>query len=194
MPKSKLFDRNQVLSTAAEIFRKNGYNGTSIDDVLTATGLSRSSLYDSFQDKHNLYLESLEYYKKNVHDGAIAKIEEKHVNGLQKIESLLKEIVNYLLENPEDNGCLMINAAAEMSKQCYKTNQVVCNTKEEVEDIFATWLQDAQEKGVLNLSKTPKAYAQFLYNTVCGLKVMSQSGASKNEMNNVVKITIDSLN
>jgi hypothetical protein len=81
-----------------------------------------------------------------------------------------------------------------MSKQCCKTNQVVCNQKEEVQDILTEWLTDAQDKKLLTLSKTPKVYSQFLYNTLCGLRVMSQSGATKVELNNIVKITLDSLN
>ena len=193
MPKTKSFDKDKVLETAAHIFQQKGYNGTSIDDVLTATGLSRSSLYDSFHDKHNLYLQSLEFYK-NKREEILVSLDEKPLTGLQKMETLLKEVVNHLIANPNENGCLMVNAAAEMSKQCFKTNQVVCNEKNDVEELLAGWLKDAQDKKLINLSKSPQAYAQFIYNTLCGLRVMSQSGSSKNEMNNIVKITLDSLN
>ena len=193
MPKTKSFDKEKVLEAAAHIFQQKGYNGTSIDDVLTATGLSRSSLYDSFQDKHNLYLQSLEFYKKS-RDGHIAVLDEKPLNGFQKLEALFKEVVNHLVNHPNDNGCLMVNAAAEMSKQCFKTNQVICNEKSDVQNLMAGWLKDAQEKKVIQLSKSPTAFAQFLYNTLCGLKVMSQTGATKAELLNIVKITLDSLN
>ncbi len=193
MPKVKLFDKTKVLEAASDIFRQKGYNGTSIDDVLTATGLSRSSLYDTFQDKHNLYLQSLEFYKES-HDEKLEALNDKNLNGFQKIDALFKGVVNHLINNPNDNGCLMVNAAAEMSKQCNKTNQVVCNNKDEVQEILTAWLNDAQEKKVLTLSKPAKVYSQFLYNTLCGLRVMSQSGASKTELSNVVKITLDSLN
>jgi len=193
MPKTKSFDKEKVLEAAANIFKQKGYNGTSIDDVLVATGLSRSSLYDSFQDKHTLYLQSLEYYKTS-NDEKLEVLDGKKLNGLQKIETLFKEVVNHLVNNPDDNGCLMVNAAAEMSKQCCKTSQVVCNNKDEVQDFLTEWLSDAQEKKILTLSKSPKVYSQFLYNTLCGLRVMSQSGASKAELSNIVKITLDSLN
>jgi TetR/AcrR family transcriptional repressor of nem operon len=193
MPKIKQFNKEKVLEAASNIFRQKGYNGTSIDDILTATGLSRSSLYDSFNDKHNLYLQALEFYKNN-EQAHYEKVDEKPVNGLQKIEVMFKEVVNHLIEHPDDNGCLMVNAAAEMSKQCYKTQQVICNNKDEVQDILTTWLNDAQEKKVVTLSKPVKTYSQFIYNTLLGLRVMSQSKASKNELLNVVKVTLDSLN
>ncbi len=193
MPKYKQFDRDKVLEAASVVFHEKGYNGTSIDEILTATGLSRSSLYDSFKDKHNLYLQSLEFYK-SANDKKIQNLDEKNCNGLQKLESMFKGVVNHLSENPNDNGCLLVNAAAEMSKQCFKTSQVICNNKEEVQEIFTTWLIDAQEQKVVKLQKPAKVYGQFLYNTLCGLRVMSQSGANKTELSNVVKVALDSLN
>ena len=193
MPKIKQFNKEKVLEAASTIFRQKGYNGTSIDEILTATGLSRSSLYDSFHDKHNLYLQALEFYKNN-QQALIEKIDDKPTNGLQKIEVLFKEVVNHLINNPNDNGCLMVNAAAEMSKQCFKTQQVICNSKEDVQNLLTTWLTDAVDKKALTLSKPVKTYSQFLYNTLLGLRVMSQSNAGKTELLNVVKVSLDSLN
>jgi TetR/AcrR family transcriptional regulator, transcriptional repressor for nem operon len=193
MPKVKQFNKEKVLQAASTIFHQKGYNGTSIDEILKATGLSRSSLYDSFQDKHNLYLQSLEFYKQASEENMEA-LDKKDLNGLQKIEHLFREVVNHLVKHPDDNGCLMVNAAAEMSKQCEKTSQVICNNKESVQDLFTAWLTEAQAGKVLTLSKPPRSYSSFLYNTLCGLKVLSQSGAGKTELSNVVKVTIDALN
>jgi hypothetical protein len=97
------------------------------------------------------------------------------------------------VNNPDDNGCLMVNAAAEMSKHCEKTAQVICNNKESVQDLFSGWLEDAQDSKILKLSKPAKSYSPFLFNALCGLKVLSQSGATKNELSNVVKVTLDAL-
>ena len=192
MPKTKQFNREKVLEVASSIFHQRGYNGTSIDEILKATGLSRSSLYDSFKDKHSLYLQSLEFYK-NRETSFYDTVDQTKFTGLQKIEHLFNEVIKHLIEHPEDNGCLMVNAAAEMSKKCEKTAQVVCNNKDEVQDIFTTWLEDAVAKNVLKLSNAPSSYSPFLFNALCGLKVLSQSGATKEELNNVVKVTIDAL-
>lgn len=192
MPKTKQFNREKVLEVASSIFHQRGYNGTSIDEILKATGLSRSSLYDSFKDKHSLYLQSLEFYK-NRETSFYDTVDQTKFTGLQKIEHLFNEVVKHLIEHPEDNGCLMVNAAAEMSKKCEKTAQVVCNNKDEVQDIFTSWLEDAVAKNALKLTNAPSSYSPFLFNALCGLKVLSQSGASKEELNNVVKVTIDAL-
>lgn len=193
MPKVKQFDKVKVLEAAATIFKQNGYNGTSIDEVLKATGLSRSSLYDSFKDKHSLYLAALEFYKER-EKNAYLNLNETKLNGVQKIEVLFKEVVNHLINHPDDNGCLMVNASAEMSKQCEKTSHIVCNNKESIEDLFEQWLKDANDNKVIKLSKPTKTYSTFLFNTLCGLKVLSQSGASKSDLSNVVKVSLEALN
>lgn len=193
MPKVKQFNREKVLEVASTIFHQKGYNGTSIDEILKATGLSRSSLYDSFKDKHSLYLQALDFYKNRETSHYKALDETKH-NGLQKIELLFQEVIKHLIEHPEDNGCLMVNAAAEMSKKCEKTAQVVCNNKESVQEIFTIWLEEAQQEKVLTLQKSAETYSPFLYNALCGLKVLSQSGCSRSELENVVRVTLTALN
>lgn len=193
MPKAKQFNKEKVLDAASHIFHQKGFNGTSIDDILKATGLSRSSLYDSFKDKHNLYLQSLDYYKTHKDNKVMHDANDRALSPMQKIEFVFNEVVNHLVENPNDNGCLLVNAAAEMSKQCDKTSQVVCNNKDEVQNLFCTWLEDAQKANEVTLSKPIKYYGQFLFNALCGLKVLSQSGATKAELNNVVKITLAAL-
>jgi TetR/AcrR family transcriptional regulator, transcriptional repressor for nem operon len=193
MPKTKQFRREKVLEAASEIFHKKGYNGTSIDEILKVTGLSRSSLYDSFNDKHSLYLESLEFYKTREQNGYEA-IGQKHLNGVDKIRYVFTEVVKHLASHPDDNGCLMVNAAAEMSKLCPKTSQVVCNNKENVEFLFTEWLKEAEMTRPVKFNKPAAEYSSFLFNTLCGLKVMSQSGANRAELENVVKVTLDALN
>ncbi len=192
MPKVKQFNREKVLEAASTIFHQKGYNGTSIDEILKATGLSRSSLYDSFKDKHSLYLQALEFYKTR-EQAAYKEVDEKKLNGIQKLEYLFKEVVNHLITHPDGNGCLMVNAAAEMSKHCEKTSQVICNNKDSVQDLFTHWLSEAEQEQVIKLSKPARTYGPFLFNALCGLKVLSQSGASRAELNNVVKVTIDAL-
>ena len=63
MPKVKQFDEAEVLKKAKAVFTEKGYNGTSMDDLVQATGLSRSSIYDTFGDKHGLFLKTLDQYR-----------------------------------------------------------------------------------------------------------------------------------
>jgi TetR/AcrR family transcriptional repressor of nem operon len=192
MPKPKKFNREHVLTAASSVFRQKGYNGTSIDELLVATGLSRSSLYDTFRDKHTLYLESLQYYRTATQNG-VETLNGKHIDGYRKIECLFKEAVNTLTGNPSDNGCLMVNAAAELGKHCDQTAKVVGDNKEKMKEILTDWVNDARAHNKIKVKGPAGEYGSFLFNTLCGLKVLSQSGASKKELDTVVKVTMEAL-
>ena len=60
MGRKRSFDQSYVIRQSAECFRKLGYEGTSIDDLVQATGLQRGSLYSAFHSKRNIFLLVLE--------------------------------------------------------------------------------------------------------------------------------------
>src|SRR5215475_2794057 len=59
----RAYDPQTAIARAAERFWKAGYAGTSLDDLVEATGMNRPSLYAAFGDKRDLYLKTLEYYR-----------------------------------------------------------------------------------------------------------------------------------
>ena len=63
MARTKDFDENEVLSKAMELFWSKGYNATSMEDLVGGLGISRSSLYDTYTDKHTLFIKALEQYQ-----------------------------------------------------------------------------------------------------------------------------------
>lgn len=56
MARPRQFDETLVLSQARTLFAAQGYNATSIDDLVRATGLLRGSLYKAFGSKRNLFV------------------------------------------------------------------------------------------------------------------------------------------
>ena len=61
MARTKDFDEGEILNKAVTLFWHKGYNGTSMQELVDALGISRSSLYDTYVDKHTLYVKALEY-------------------------------------------------------------------------------------------------------------------------------------
>src|SRR5512141_1246726 len=59
----RAYDPDIALARAADVFWRNGYDGTSLDDLVAATGMNRPSLYAAFGDKRDLYLKTLEHYR-----------------------------------------------------------------------------------------------------------------------------------
>ena len=63
MARTKEFDQEQALDAAMNLFWERGYEATSIQDLVEATGVQRQSLYDTFGSKHELFLQSLMRYQ-----------------------------------------------------------------------------------------------------------------------------------
>ena len=63
MARTKDFDENEVLTKAMNLFWSRGYNATSMEDLVSGLGISRSSLYDTYTDKHTLFIKALENYQ-----------------------------------------------------------------------------------------------------------------------------------
>lgn len=66
MARPRAFDESVVLARSRELFAKQGYNGTSIDDLVRATGLLRGSLYKAFGSKRNLFCAALRDIPENL--------------------------------------------------------------------------------------------------------------------------------
>src|SRR5215208_4537603 len=63
MARHKEFDREEALQRAMEVFWSRGYEAASVGDLVKHMGINRQSLYDTFGDKHTLYLAALDRYR-----------------------------------------------------------------------------------------------------------------------------------
>lgn len=112
MPDIKHFDPGAVLDDVVDLFWRRGIAGTGIQEIVTVTGLSRSSLYATFGDKRELYLSALRRYVENrsapvfdrlAHDG----------RGLPAIVDFLDGLIQARCSGPQARwGCMVSNAHA----------------------------------------------------------------------------------
>src|ERR1700679_2021995 len=113
MARTKDFDEDEVLGKAIDIFWYKGYNGTSMQDLVDGLGISRSSLYDTYGDKHTLYIKALESYQ-NGSSGQVCAIANGTGSAKEILKNLLEFIVNGLLDDQNHKGCFMLNAEVEV--------------------------------------------------------------------------------
>ena len=72
----KQFDRHEVLDRAMAVFWEHGYEATSIQDLLEATGINRGSLYATFGNKQQLFLAVLDHYAEKVGTSMLAELKD----------------------------------------------------------------------------------------------------------------------
>jgi len=112
MPKVETFDRDLVINQATDVFHSKGFNATSMQDLVDATGLNRSSIYNSFENKHTLFLECLNAYQNKYK----SKISETLLKANSPIEAI-EYIFNLYLNDSDNRGCFIVNCKSEMANQ-----------------------------------------------------------------------------
>src|SRR5258708_38459695 len=111
MARPREFDREEALERATGVFWTKGYASTSTDDLLTAMGIARQSLYNAFQDKRALYLEALERYQRTTIAGHLRRLN-RAASPIAGIQALLLGLIS----NNDDIralGCMGVGAICE---------------------------------------------------------------------------------
>jgi len=192
MARTKDFDENEVLGKAIAIFWHKGYNGTSMQDLVDGLGISRSSLYDTYGDKHTLFIKALESYQ-NEGSAKVSAIINGHGPAKEIIKKLLDLITGELLVDQEHKGCFMVNAEVEVAPHDREVNQMVCTNDQQVEDAFYQVIKKGQERGEVNNRQDARALARFIFNTVKGIRVTAKSTTDRAVFDDIIGLTLTML-
>ncbi len=189
MARSKDFDENEVLKKAVCLFWDKGYNGTSMQDLVDGLGISRSSLYDTFGDKHQLYIRALETYQQS-YGSLLYDLANQATSTKDAIRKLLELVVKDLLNDEQRKGCFMVNAGIELGSHDQQVNQLICDTENQLEQAFLKLIQQGQQKGEIKADKDPKALARFLNNTVKGMQVSVKSTTDRSFFEDIISTAL----
>ncbi len=113
MARAKEFDREVVLERAMNFFWSRGYEAASMRELLDAMEIGRQSAYDTFGDKHSLFLASLEHYYQIGVGSIIAELGSAD-GGLSAIEHYFDDMARRMTTKPY-RSCLLINSAVELA-------------------------------------------------------------------------------
>ena len=170
MPRIEEFDRELVLQKAMYVFWEKGYNGASMQDLVDATALNRSSIYNSFGSKIELYQATLKHYQKN---GNIffQKALLKAKNPLEAIRFIFESFIPVTVGNKKVNGCFVMNCKSEMGNQNQDIRKWLVDAQEYTLSIFRGLIQDGQEQGSINKNQDSRSYAYYIFSAFQGFRM-----------------------
>ncbi len=187
--RTKAFDRDAVLEKAMYSFWQHGYEATSMQDLVDAMGINRQSLYDTFGDKHELYLETLEHYRCGEGTAFLAALNEQKPLR-QRLEKMFELIIEEAMSDKDRKGCFIANATLELANQDKAVCSFVAQNFENSVKKFEQVLTLAKVKGELSHDKNVKALAVFIVNTIGGLRVTAKASPDKATLKSIVKTTL----
>ena len=189
MPRSRSFDPDRVLAAAQRVFHTRGYEGTSVQDLVDATGLGRSSLYHAYGDKHGLFLAVLDRYV----EAGERRAEDWCDGGppLAVIRALLEAAARPA--SPDAPGCLLVNATAERASVDPDTADRADRVRTAQHDRFERLVRDAQASGAVASERSASDLARLLSTVAYGLRGLQTAGADADELATVVDGAVDAI-
>jgi TetR/AcrR family transcriptional repressor of nem operon len=178
MARTKEFEPEIVLGHAMHLFWERGYGKSSMDDLLTRMRVGRRSLYDTFGDKHALFVRALDMYTTHRE-----QVEQDVAAAAPDSRSAIRELLRAsLVEGAVDKrGCLAVNSATEVSPQ---DAEVARNLKRHFAATRAL-LQQVIDRGRRDGSVTSalqtETLSTLLFNAWLGLRVQIRAGTGVSE-------------
>ena len=172
MARMKEFDRDVVLERAMNFFWEQGYEAASMRDLLDAMEIGRQSLYDTFGDKHSLFLASLAHYYEIGIGSVVAELSAPD-GGLAAIEEYFDGMARRMTTKPY-RSCLLINSAIELAPHDPEVAAIVNRFVKNLRKGFATALKIAVANGDAIVDDID-TMAWHLTNSAMGLGPMSKA-------------------
>jgi len=192
MPKIETFNRDIVLKQATEVFHDKGYNATSMQDLVDATGLNRSSIYNSFKNKLSLYLECLKLYESKYNRKTTQKLLDSK-NGLEAIQLIFELYLNEITKSTDERGCMIVNCKSEMANQEDSVTNFLNANQYKTLTLLEDLVSKGQEDGTINTKLRPDEYALYLYSSLQGFRMTGILVSDKKQLLSIINTVLQTL-
>ncbi len=193
MARPREFDSTQALEKAMEVFWAKGYEATSLSDLIGAMGISKSSLYDVFGNKHELFLATLDHYCKTIAPRNIAAVLDGAPDAKSGIAALFSHFVEDLLCRGENCGCFASNTAVEVALIDPDARARVHAASLNLEDVICQVVEGGQAKGDITTRHDPRTLARHLANSLQGLMVTGKANPDRGVLEDISAMALSAL-
>jgi AcrR family transcriptional regulator len=179
------FDTDAALEKAMRLFWRKGYEGTTIADLTETLGISKPSLYAAFGDKQSLFRAALERYAAGP-AGYVATAIGKPA-AREVAETLLQGAADLHTDSSNPGGCLTVNGAIASGEEAEPVRQALNAHRTTGVALLRRRFEQAKAAHDLPKDSDPAALARFLAAVVFGMAVHASGGASRKELEQVIR-------
>ena len=176
-----------ALAAAMSAFWKKGYEATSMSDLTEATGLHKASLYQTFGDKHQLFVSALKLYFNK-----IAKAQKDSRNGEEDPIKAIKASVDSTIDQcAEGKGCLAVNSLIEVAPFDAEIDRILKQFRQRLDNHLANLVDEAKNKKLVAESIDTKESVRLISVFLHGLSANMASGMSANKARGLLHYQLD---
>ena len=179
--------RQFIIDQALQIFSVQGYFNTSITDILKAAELTKGGLYGHFRSKEDIwyavYDEAVSIWKGIVFNGI-----RNDSDPLMRIEKFIENDMNdYLGADVFEGGCFFLNMLVELTGQSESMSRQILRGFVRLSALLRSWLEEADQKGMLRKGLDYKECANFIIITLNGAAALYISSRDRTILGQTIR-------
>jgi AcrR family transcriptional regulator len=175
----KAYDPEKALDQAAALFWERGFDGTSLDDLGTAMGMGRPSIYNAFGDKEALFVRALERFRETTGFSPVRAMDAQD-SIRDALDAFFRQLVEYTTDDASPRGCLLGSVAPGTTIP--QVHVFLRENLTEIELLIAQRLTTAIERGQLPADYAPKQGARRAINAMLALGARARLGTPREEL------------
>jgi TetR/AcrR family transcriptional repressor of nem operon len=190
MARNLEFIPEEKVEKALNVFWKKGYNATSMQDLVDAMQINRSSLYNSFGDKHGLFIQCLTTYVNFTLEQYRAKAFSSE-NPLQSLFAIIDMVAGITIKG--ENSCMGVKTSFELGGYDQNASSILKKSQNSAIKILRKLIEEAQVKGLIDISTDAKVYSAFIFSSFAGWRQSYVIHKNATLVENMAKILKQSL-
>jgi len=196
VPRPRTFDEDRAVDAAMRTFWANGYEATTTEDLCVATGLGRSSIYNTFTSKHELFRRALLHYVATMNANQLGILEDEGRSPVERLRALFAAVIDGEMDTRRDGrsiGCLTVNTTVELAGRDPEAAEILDRDVERRAAALRIVIDAGQRAGEITSTRDPGALARYLNAVIGGMRVAGQGGADRVALRSIADTALDAL-
>jgi len=190
MARPRSFDEDEVLRVARDQFWATGYAAARVDDIATATGLGKGSLYGAFGDKHQLFLRTFDEHCAVLVEGVRRQLDGPDAGAYERLRAHVAAVADATASDVCLRGCLLAKGTAELSGQDPAVVATARRTFAAIEELIAACVAGAQRAGEIDQDADPGRLAGLLLAVLRGIEALGKGGSSPESLRAIAETAL----
>lgn len=191
MARPREFDEEAVLDAAMQCFWAQGYEATSVKDLIESTGLTAASLYNAYGDKRAMFRTALARYIETSIGARLRRCE--ILPPREAIRSFFDDILRRSLRDRECKGCMLVNSALEIAPHDPEFRETIVETLKRLEAFFLDCVEKGQANGTITPSQPAIGLARHLLGVLMGVRVLARVRPERRLLEDVITAALTLL-
>lgn len=182
----RTFDRDAALDKALMLFWKHGYEGTSLSDLVAATGAKAPTLYAEFENKEGLFRAAMERYIERFSAYRNAALQDDAKPVAEAVESWFRATAECFTDCDTPSGCFFICTSTALAASSGEIAHMLRQQHDAQQLTLQRFLDSRQQRGELTSAADTSSLSRYLVCLVQGMSVRAREGASKADLDNII--------